>query len=776
MTFQFEPDVLQDFLTEAGELLDQLDADLVSLESTPDDPDLTNKTFRALHTIKGSASFLALTELVEVAHASEDALNAARKGEATIDRRFMDLILEAVDVVRAQMEQLETGEPLDKAPSDLVESLRQIGAGGAPSPANDGADAPSEEEVPAGAEALAAGEVALRLPESKAELLSFMADDLSESLDRLLEPVKAIAKPDEREDAAREIMDLCEGLARSTEFFECAQMMELVALLSLVGEKEEEIREQDFPQLTPRLLAIVELLRLQAQSLERSRIRLFHVDDLTASVADLILGNDLAQEALLADDADWSAALKIDNVDLEQRAASSDPTTDGPTTATVAVADSADADGATPAVTNTVELSPEKATSDSQASQRSHKNIEQTIRVEVDRLESLQNLVGELVLQKNRVTALSRAVTVIDGVNQEMRESINQSSSDLDRVTGDIQVAVMRTRMQPLDKLFGRYPRLIRDLSRKTNKEINLVIEGGETEVDKSVLEALGDPLVHLLRNAADHGVETPDKRTAAGKTATGTIWLSASHEGGNVRVRIRDDGAGLDRERIKRKAIQQGVATEEEIAALTDKQINRFIFAAGFSTADEVSDLSGRGVGMDVVRNSIEGVKGHIDVVSEPGDGTTVSILIPLTVAIMPAMMVKVGNETYAVPLSNVLQIVRPEDEQVSSVQGESVVRLRGTVIPLVSMSGLFGTHLENKDDERFALVVTHNDHQVGLLVSQLLGQHEVVIKPLDDKYKGVGPVSGATVRDDGGVSLIVDVAKVVLQASGARVAAAAA
>ncbi len=387
--------------------------------------------------------------------------------------------------------------------------------------------------------------------------------------------------------------------------------------------------------------------------------------------------------------------------------------------------------------------------------------VEQTIRVEVGRLETLMNLVGELVLQKNRFQALSRQIEGFEQLEPEFREEVTVSASNLDRVTGDIQVAVMRTRMQPLDKLFGKYPRLIRDLAKKTGKHINLVIEGGETEVDKSVLEELGDPMVHLLRNSADHGLEMPHDRVLAGKDETGTIRIVAAHEGSHVSLRILDDGRGMTREKIASKAIEKGIATEQEVSQLSDKEVYRFILAAGFSTAAEVTDLSGRGVGMDVVRTNIEALKGTIDVDSVPGKGTEIIIKIPLTIAIMPAMMVRVDDEIYAIPLSNLLEIVRPDDDRVSTINGHPVMRLRDTILPLLSAQELFGTDPAKRVKAPFAVVIQHNDRAFGLMVSDLIGQHEIVIKPLDEMFDRKGPISGATVRDDGGVSLIVDVAQ---------------
>ena len=321
----------------------------------------------------------------------------------------------------------------------------------------------------------------------------------------------------------------------------------------------------------------------------------------------------------------------------------------------------------------------------------------------------------------------------------------------------------MRTRLQPLDKIFGKYPRLIRDLARKTGKNIKLVIEGGETEVDKSVIEELGDPLVHLLRNSADHGVETPEERAQTSKPETGTIKLAAAHEGSHVMIRIIDDGKGLSREKIGSKAVDRGIVSAEELESLSDREVYRFIFSAGLSTSDEVSDLSGRGVGMDVVRSNIEKLKGAIDVDSKPGEGTTVFIKIPLTVAIMPAMMVGVARELYAVPLTTIVEIVRADAERVSTINGRQVLRIRDSVLPLVRVSELFDVPETDPADERFVIVVELNEQRAGLIVTELIGQQEIVVKPLDEHFAGDGAVSGATVRDDGGVSLIVDVERMI-------------
>lgn len=764
----FDPEILNDFLTESGELLEELDADLVELESASDDPDLLNKVFRALHTIKGSASFLALAPIVSIAHAAEDALNAARRGELAIDREVMDRLLEAIDLLRTQFDELRDGSSLTEPDATLVETLRAMGEGGAPSasapptPSAPVADAPKAEPIAdtgdsSQAEASGAGVRSLVLNESKSGLLEFMIADLDESLDdieirlaRLLNGAESAS-----EDAAH-IGEVCEALTRTAEFFEHEPMRSLVAVLGTAAERVTDLADTGRVQLLPRMAGILLLLRKQAKALDEGEVVWWGVDTLAGRIADLILGHEIDADARLPEAADGLAALATDGVRLDgaDEPAPAD-TPDNPPVAGAPAPPASTPDQARPTEPPVADAGPAKAA-----------RVEQTIRVEVGRLEELLNLVGELVLQKNRVGALARQSQDHDVLTQEAREALAQSSSDLDRVTGDIQLAVMRTRMQPLDKLFGKYPRLIRDLAKKTGKKIRLVVEGGDTEVDKSVIEELGDPLVHLMRNSADHGLETPEERLAAGKDETGTIRLVASQAGDHVLVQIIDDGRGLSREKLLAKAIEKGLTTEAEAEALSDRDVYRFIMGAGFSTAAQVSDLSGRGVGMDVVRTNIEKLKGSVDVDSSPGAGTTILIRIPLTVAIMPAMMVGVGRELYAVPLSNIVEIVRPDEGDVSSVNGRRVMRLRDVVLPLVSMEDLFDTPEAQREPARFAVVVELNEQRVGLLVSRLIGQHEVVIKPLDGGYAGSAPVSGATVRDDGGVSLIVDVAKVIAAA----------
>jgi two-component system chemotaxis sensor kinase CheA len=564
----------------------------------------------------------------------------------------------------------------------------------------------------------------LELGPGKADLLPFLVQDLDETMSRLQGAIDALASTPSVVDASKALGEQCEQLGRAVDFFEFQQMNDLVAELGRAAAKLPEA-PQHVAGVSKALHELFGLLGRQAEGIRAGEVREVHAEDALHHIEEALLGR-----------AAHASSTKGD-------AAQTTPT---------------------PAATAPSTPPSQAAKDEGEASTKKGGATESTIRVEVQRLETLMNLVGELVLQKNRVAALSRRVGSDMSGPHELTEAMTLAASSLDRVTSDIQLAVMRTRMQPLDKLFGRYPRLIRDLAAKTGKQINLVIEGGETEVDKSVIEELGDPLVHLLRNSCDHGLEGPEERTKAGKDSTGTLTLRASHEGSHVRVQIIDDGRGLHRDRIGKKALERGMISAEQLAQLSDREVFKFIFEAGFSTAEKVSDLSGRGVGMDVVRTNIAKLKGSVDLSSETGRGTTVSITIPLTVAILQAMMVGVGPEVYAVPLTSIIEIVRPEGAQVSTIGGRRVMRLRDSVLPLVDGAEVFEQPRERHAASPFAVILQMNDQRMGLMVSRLIGQQEVVIKPLDELgERSRQAVSGATVRDDGGVSLIVDVAELI-------------
>tara|TARA_R110000868_G_scaffold241497_1_gene496127 strand:- start:105750 stop:108095 length:2346 start_codon:yes stop_codon:yes gene_type:complete len=753
----FDPGILQDFITESGELLEQLESDLVDLESTPQEQDLLNQIFRALHTIKGSASFLAMTNLVAIAHVSESALNCARNGEVIIGSPEMDLLLAAVDVLKVQFTEISAGN-LDLTAADpaLIESLSALGNGSSSAdacpetPTCDGS-VPAD-QTPGHHDGRTVSPI--DLDSSKLDLIDHLTADIEESLNDAAEKIQMLRDDSTRASALNELADLTDELVKTIDFFDIPEMMSIVNELDQSIENIGTNSSTRFDQIVPRLQGLCMLLSEQTTNLAHQTLVSWDTSIVFGHLRGWIDGQGI-DSPILADNADGFAALHADGIlfgDLPIESSPEFQSTMGqiieptihansrPTSASV----NDESDQAIGAVNKRSEVGP----------------IEQTIRVEVGRLESLMNLVGELVLQKNRISAISEHIERSE-LDSELIEQMESTASTLDRVTGDIQLAVMRTRMQPLVKLFGKYPRLIRDLAGKTEKKINLVIEGAETEVDKSVIEELGDPLVHLLRNSGGHGIELPADRIAAGKDETGTIKLIAGHAGSYVCVQIIDDGKGLDRDLIGAKAIERGLTTEDQLNTMSDDEVFRFILEAGFSTAEQVSDLSGRGVGMDVVRTNIESkLKGELTIESERGKGTTLTITIPLTVAIMPAMMVAVADEVFAIPLTNITEIVRPAPDQLSSLGDDPVIHLRGQIYPLISAQDVFDVPQNSRDEENFVVVISYNQRVVGLKVSSVIGQQEIVIKPLDGIQRD-GPVSGATIRNDGSVSLIMDIAK---------------
>ncbi|GAA9263550.1 chemotaxis histidine kinase/response regulator CheAY2 [Helicobacter pylori] len=400
-----------------------------------------------------------------------------------------------------------------------------------------------------------------------------------------------------------------------------------------------------------------------------------------------------------------------------------------------------------------------KAKADTEENKAPSIGVEQTVRVDVRRLDHLMNLIGELVLGKNRLIRIYGDVEErYDG--EKFLEELNQVVSSISAVTTDLQLAVMKTRMQPVGKVFNKFPRMVRDLSRELGKSIELIIEGEETELDKSIVEEIGDPLIHIIRNSCDHGIEPLEERRRLNKPEIGKVQLSAYNEGNHIVIKISDDGKGLDPVMLKEKAIEKGVISERDAEGMSDREAFNLIFKPGFSTAKVVSNVSGRGVGMDVVKTNIEKLNGIIEIDSEVGVGTTQKLKIPLTLAIIQALLVGVQEEYYAIPLSSVLETVRISQDEIYTVDGKSVLRLRDEVLSLVRLSDIFKVDaiLESKSDV-YVVIIGLADQKIGVIVDYLIGQEEVVIKSLGYYLKNTRGIAGATVRGDGKITLIVDV-----------------
>ena len=576
-----DQELLEGFLSEATELLEKIDDDLVTLEQTPNDTDLLNRIFRSIHTVKGAASFLEFELLVKVTHRTEDVLNKLRRGEMTLNPARMDVILEAIDMVKVLINDIKA-EDIKERPIDSI-------------------------------------------------------------IDRL------------------------------------------VAILN----------EEDTP--------------VQQSSPETA--------------------------------ASTGPAAPADAAEPAAPTAQQEPGT----------ADAVAAETALAAKAPPPRVSGEELTDKS------------TVRIDVKRVDDLMNQVGELVLERNRMIQLTS-----DYQNETdlavFGEELAKLSKRMNFVTSELQMQVLKMRLIPVGNVFKKFPRIIRNLARDLGKQVNLQVHGEETELDRSVVDEISDPLIHLIRNALDHGLETPDVRTAAGKPATGEIVLAARHEGNRIIISIKDDGRGIDCDRVAAKAIDKGLLTADQLATMGRREILDLIFLPGFSTKEQASDLSGRGVGMDVVRTNIQKLNGIIDIKSIPGEGSEFILTLPLTLAIIQSLLVEVEHETYSIPLSSVLETLRVREQDFHTIGGRKVLKLRDSVLPLLGLDAVFGVSRgDRRSDFCYVVVVGVAEKRLGLVVSRLLGQQEVAIKSLGNYLGNVPGIAGSTILGDGRVALIVDPSKLV-------------
>ncbi len=638
-----EDDILQDFLVEAGELLEKLNGQLVELEQRPQDSGLLNAVFRSFHTIKGGGGFLGLTPLVEVCHRAEDVFNVLRQGERQIDAALMDTILQVLDIVNEMFAQLQAGEPLSHATPGLLTTLE-----GFTKPAVAAPVTPAPVATP-------------------------------------------VVTPDEADAEFEAMLDLAQSAAA-----------------------------------TPAPAAAVSGDMI--------------TDDEFEALLDQLQGGGKPAEAKAA------AAPVAVAVEVEVEPTPSDAITDAEFEALL---DQLHGAAKTPATTLTAAAAPAAAPRQAPAPAAAAPAAETTVRVDTKRLDDIMNLVGELVLVRNRLSTLKSTME---------NEAMSKAVANLDLVTSDLQTAVMKTRMQPIKKVFGRFPRVVRDIARSLKKEINLELQGEETDLDKNLVEALADPLVHLVRNAVDHGIEMPDARVKAGKPRTGTVVLAAEQEGDHILLTIQDDGGGMDPAVLRGKVIEKGLMDADSAARLTDKECYDLIFMPGFSTKAEISDVSGRGVGMDVVKTRISQLNGTVDIDSVKGRGTIIIIKVPLTLAIMPTLMVKLHSRTFAVPLSSVSEIFPLDTRRTNHIDGQLVVMVRDKPLPLYYLQRWLTPG--DGDSGIGQVVMVHVGNQrVGFVVDQVLGQEEVVIKPLGALLHGLPGFSGATITGDGRIALILDV-----------------
>ncbi|GGI97326.1 chemotaxis protein CheA [Halopseudomonas pertucinogena] len=686
MSFEADEEILQDFLVEAGEILELLSEQLVDLENRPSDADLLNAIFRGFHTVKGGAGFLQLDPLVACCHIAENVFDILRKGERQVDAELMDVVLQALDSINGMFAQVREGEQPTPADPQLLEALAALAE-----PAADAA--PAAESAPV-----------IDTVQAPAESDSEPGDITDDEFELLLEALHVLPEQDQ-------------GDGQDDD----------------AASSSDEITDDEFEALLDQLHGTGKGPGAAPAAVPESASG----DD------DLITDDEF--ESLLDELHGAGKAPGVGDAPVAAPPAAAAPATPpAPVPAREAAAEA-------PSAAAPVEKKPARVERKTEAGGEPVA-AETTVRVDTARLDEIMNMVGELVLVRNRLTRL--------GLSTE-DEELAKAVANLDMVTADLQASVMKTRMQPIKKVFGRFPRVVRDLSRSLKKEITLELIGEDTDLDKNLVEALADPLVHLVRNAVDHGIETPDEREAAGKPRSGSMVLAARQEGDHILLTITDDGKGMDAEVLRAKAVEKGMMDRDAAERLSESECFNLILAPGFSTKTEVSDVSGRGVGMDVVRTRISQLNGTIGIESTKGVGTRIAIKVPLTLAIMPTLMVMLGDQAFALPLVNVNEIYNLDLSRTNVVDGQEVILVRDKALPLFWLKRWLVPSQAGAIDRASAsvVIVSVGTQRVGFVVDQLVGQEEVVIKPLGSMLQGTAGMAGATITGDGRIALILDI-----------------
>ena len=696
------------FLDESHEHLQSLNDGLLGLEDNAEDLSVLNEIFRNAHTLKGMSATMGYNKIAELTHEMEDVLDMLRKEQLKVSEDIIDTLFKCVDSLEQMIDNVGNGDPEDLIDvSGLVAKLSAILKGESAPAAAPATDAPAAAPATAPAAAPATS--------------SAKTYDLTESEKSVIQ---------EATSSGLRGIHLTVTLAETC-LLKSARSYMVMNALDEVGEviktipTSEDLEQEKFE----RSFEVILVSPAEETAIQEAVMSISEIDKAETEIIDLTAKPEPAP-------APAPTPVKTEKPAAPAPAASSAPA-NAPAPAAKAPAPAHKAPAAS------------SGGGGGGAAKKAHAS--QSVRVDIDKLDTLMNLMGELVVNKVRLEQIGQTHRL-----SELTETLEQ----MDRVTTDLQNIVMKVRMVPVSQVFNRFPRMVRDVTKELNKEINLTIEGEETELDRTVIDEIGDPIMHLLRNSLDHGVEMPDVRVQKGKPRVGEVKLIARHEGNNVVIMVTDDGKGIDAEVIRRKAVEKGLFSQDEVERMDDADAVRIIFLPGFSTAEKISDISGRGVGMDVVRSKIESLSGHVDVETHVNEGSVFKIKLPLTLAIIQAMLVKVQEEVYAIPLGSIDSTINIQPEEIKTVQNHEVIVLRGEIIPIIRMEQtLFVPHVKDSD-ETFVVVVHAGESKAGIVVDKLIGQQEIVIKTLGNLFMGLKMFSGATVLGDGRVALILDVA----------------
>ncbi|MGR5110973.1 chemotaxis protein CheA [Vibrio jasicida] len=736
MSYDLDEDILQDFLIEAGEILELLSEQLVELENNPEDKDLLNAIFRGFHTVKGGAGFLSLAELVDTCHGAENVFDVLRNGQRSVSPSLMDTMLKALDTVNTQFQAVQDREPLDAADPALLEELHRL------------CKPESEDEVATVAEAPV---VTPEIPEPAIE-------QPAAPVEASTAPVSVGSVDEITQDEFEKLLDELHGKGSAPGALTPVPAAPATPTQSNAPTTDSgDITDDEFERLLDELHGV-------GKSPSASEIA--PVEPPKAAEPAAPAGSAFSNDSDLMTDEEFEKLLdelhgsgkgpSLEELDFATKPASANVVPEAPKAEPAPAPQPvpvAAAPSPAPASAPKPEAKPVAVKEEAKAPAVKKPQAEATVRVDTSTLDTIMNMVGELVLVRNRLLSL--------GLNSN-DEEMSKAVANLDVVTADLQGAVMKTRMQPIKKVFGRFPRVVRDLARNLNKDIVLEMRGEETDLDKNLVEALADPLIHLVRNSVDHGIEMPDDRAKAGKSRTGKVILSASQEGDHIELAIVDDGGGMDPNKLRGIAVKRGMMDEDAAARLSDKECFNLIFAPGFSSKDKISDISGRGVGMDVVKTAINTLNGSIDIDSELGKGTKITIKVPLTLAILPTLMVGVGGHPFALPLASVNEIFHLDLSRTNVVDGQLTIIVRDKSIPLFYLQNWLASkspRVQERTGHGHVVIVQIGSQRVGFVVDTLIGQEEVVIKPLDNLLQGTPGMAGATITSDGHIALILDV-----------------
>ena len=695
------------FLDESREHLQSLNDGLLGLEDDAEDLSILNEIFRNAHTLKGMSATMGYNKIAELTHEMEDVLDMLRKEQLAVNGDIIDTLFKCIDSLEQMINNVANGDPEDLIDvSDLVAKLTAIMRGeGAVSPkpaAQDSTSAPAA-SAPVATNAVVSSDLPVELTDTEKSIISeagksgmhgiYLKVTLTESC--LLKSARSYM-----------VMNALEEIG------------EVIRTVPPAEDLEQEAFEHSF-----------EVILITASEEEHIQEVVMNISEIESAETQVINLNSTSSA---------SAPAPTPAPAVEQKSASTSAAT-------------APAPAPTPVNKPSTPANKPPADTGNQAAAQKKSHAGQSVRVDIEKLDTLMNLMGELVINKVRLEQIGQTHRL-----SELTETLEQ----MDRVTTDLQNIVMKVRMVPVSQVFNRFPRMVRDVTKELNKEINLTIEGEDTELDRTVIDEIGDPIMHLLRNSLDHGIEMPDEREAKGKPRIGEVGLIARHEGNNVVIMVTDDGKGIDADIIRRKAVEKGLFTQEEVDSMDDADAVRIVFLPGFSTAEKISDISGRGVGMDVVKSKIESLSGQVDVETRVNEGSVFKIKLPLTLAIIQAMLVQVQAEMYAIPLASIDSTLSIQPSDISTVQNNEVIVLRGEIIPIIRMEeSLMVPHVKDTK-ELFVVVVHAGDSKAGIVVDKLIGQQEIVIKTLGNLFMGLKMFSGATVLGDGRVALILDVA----------------